>query len=444
VNKVSIIIPARNEIYLEKTIKNILENATGDIEIIVVLDGWVPNPPIFVDGTKVKFIHNKESIGQRQAINQAAKQATGNYFMKIDAHCAVDKGFDTKLIVDCEYDWTVIPRMYNLDVKTWQPKFINDTATAIRRRKLHDYMYIGWNEKNELRTLYYPSKENAEWHSRTELIDDTMSCMGCCFFMHMDRFWELGGCDEGHGGWGSQGIEVAMKAQLSGGALKVNKKTWFAHWFRASDGGFPYEISGRAIDRSRKYAADLWLNNKWEKQTRDVKWLIDKFNPPSWNRYFNRVVLNLGSGTTAKVPGITNIDLVPNPGVDKVHDIADLPYDDYSVDKIMATEVLEHFGKIEALSVLKEWYRVLIDGGALEVQVPDGERILERWQNLKWDRLVDSLVGRQLSPYDYHKMIFSKKTFEAYLKDAGFQINKIKRFSIRDIPRMKAICTKTV
>jgi hypothetical protein len=100
--------------------------------------------------------------------------------------------------------------------------------------------------------------------------------------MHKDRFWELGGCDENHeGGWGQQGVEVSCKAWLSGGALKVNKKTWFAHWFRGNQ-GFPYSISGNQIERVRKYSRDLWLNNKWKKQIRPFQWLIDKFDPPGW------------------------------------------------------------------------------------------------------------------------------------------------------------------
>ena len=281
--KLSVIIPARNEIYLEKTLLNVLENARGDIEILTVLDGYKPDPEIKIDDNRLKFIYNETSIGQRQAINQAARQASGNYMMKLDAHCAVDEGFDVKLIADCQPDWTVIPRMYNLDITTWTPKHIDNFAMAMSRRKVTDYMYIGWNDKNELRTLYYSHSLYKELHRNETLIDDTMSCMGCCFFMQMDRFWELGGCDEGHGGWGQQGIEVALKAWLSGGSLKVNKKTWFSHWFRASDGGFPYHISGKVVDQAREYSKDLWMNDKWPQQKRKFRWLVKKFNPPSWD-----------------------------------------------------------------------------------------------------------------------------------------------------------------
>ncbi len=267
----SVIITARNEIYLQRTIDDVLSNAEGDIEVVVVEDGYTSEPALRPD-PRVVVIHHDEPHGQRQSINEAVAISRGEYMMKLDAHCAVDKGFDVKLAQDCEYDWTVVPRMYNLDVQTWKPKL----------HKRTDYMYIGMNEKNQLRSLYYSGREWKRWHRREELIDDTMGCMGPGWFMHKKRFLELGGCDEAHGSWGSQGIEVACKAWLSGGSLKVNKKTWFAHWFRGSDGGFPYPLPQRDIDKAREHSEDLWLNNKWDKQVRKFDWLIEKFNPPSW------------------------------------------------------------------------------------------------------------------------------------------------------------------
>lgn len=273
---VSIIIPAREEIYLEKTIRNILDNSEGEIEILIMLDGWMPNPPIHMNDNRVIFIHYPKSIGQRSAINEGVRRAKGEFIMKLDAHCAVDKGFDVKLAADCEPSWTVIPRMYNLDIVTWKPKL----------HKVTDYMYISSPNHPEkpFRASYYTGSDYHNWHKKSELIDDTMCCMGPCFFMHKNRFWEQGGCDENHvGGWGQQGIEVSLKAWLSGGALKVNKKTWFAHWFRGNAGGFPYKLDGRVVDAARAYSRDLWTNNKWVKQTKNLEWLVGKFKPPTWD-----------------------------------------------------------------------------------------------------------------------------------------------------------------
>jgi cephalosporin hydroxylase len=269
----SVIIPAKNEIYLEKTIRDILANSEGEVEIIVELDGYIPEPQIDVNDNRVTFIHHKDSIGQRACVNHGAKIAKGKYILKCDAHVAFDKGFDVKLIAEAtDPSVTWVGRMYNLDVELWKPKL----------HKLTDYMYISSpTAEKPFRAEYYTGDEYRRVHSNPRLIDDTMACMGPCWFMHKDRFIEQGGCDEGHGGWGAMSVEVSLKAWLSGGSLKVNKKTWFAHYFRGGI-GFPYQISGNQVDKARKYSQDLWLNDKWDKATRKLQWVVNKFEPPTW------------------------------------------------------------------------------------------------------------------------------------------------------------------
>jgi len=270
----SVLIPARNEPYLEKTIRSVLQNAMGDVEVLVALDGYLPDPQIHLEDERVVFYHNPESIGQRQSVNMLAKHAKGKYLMKLDAHCAVDERFDIKLITDYAEGEVHLPRMYNLDRHTFTPKL----------HKRTDYMYIGFNEKGQLRSQYYTGAEWKKWHKGRDhiLLDETMGMMGPCRFMSADTFWKLGGCDEEYGSWGSEGIEWACKAWLSGGRVMVNKKTWFAHWFRGSDGGFPYPMSQAQVDRARQYAENLWLKDKWPGQKREFKWLVEKFNPPGW------------------------------------------------------------------------------------------------------------------------------------------------------------------
>jgi len=194
--------------------------------------------------------------------------------MKLDAHCAVSKGFDVILARDCEESWTMVPTMYCLDVETWKPKL----------NKATNYMYISSpNADPPFRAQYYEgrAKDNKQRQPKNDkMIDETLCCMGPCWFMHKKRFFEQGGCDEGHeGGWGAQSIEVSLKAWLSGGALMVHKGCWFAHWFRKE---FPWPASGRTQEKAREYSRDLWLNDKWPLATRKLQWVIDKFNPPGW------------------------------------------------------------------------------------------------------------------------------------------------------------------
>src|SRR3972149_6193801 len=93
----SILIPARNEMFLYRTIEDILANIEADTEVIAVLDGKLADPPI-PQNARVNVIYLPESIGQRAATNMACKLAKSKYVMKIDAHCAFDKGFDRKMI----------------------------------------------------------------------------------------------------------------------------------------------------------------------------------------------------------------------------------------------------------------------------------------------------------------------------------------------------------
>ncbi len=118
----TIIIPARCEEFLSRTIQDVLENMEGDTEIIAILDGYLPDPPLpFSD--KITIIYNPVSVGQRAGTNQAAKIAKGKYVMKIDAHCAFDKGFDRKMLGAFEEigddNITMIPLMKNLHIFDW-------------------------------------------------------------------------------------------------------------------------------------------------------------------------------------------------------------------------------------------------------------------------------------------------------------------------------------
>lgn len=294
---ITVIIPAREEKYLKRTIENVLENAEGVIEIIAICDGWWPEEDLKeypFTHEYVRLIHNTEARGQRPGINDAARIALGDYIMKLDAHCAVGPGFNKILEEQTEYDWTVIPEMYNLDPETWKPKLFDNYEEAVHMGKVNPYMYMAIVD-GHLRAQYFSGKKlrNKFIENREIKIDETLCCMGPSFFMHKDRFWELGGCDEEHGHWGQQGVEVSCKAWLSGGKLMVNKNTWFAHWFRGSHvhdngkRGFPYQMRQSQVNQARAYSDDLWLNDKWEGRKKDLTfaWLIKKFDPPKWEGY---------------------------------------------------------------------------------------------------------------------------------------------------------------
>ena len=299
----SVLIPARNEMFLKNTIDDLLKNMRGDTEIIAILDGAWADPPI-EDNERVTLVYHATAIGQRAATNEAARLARGKYIMKVDAHCAFDEGFDVKLCAAGEelgHDVTQVPRMYNLHVFDWVcqecgqriyqgPMPVKCIKCDRTTEQVMDVVWQPrWNRCSDFarfdKTMHF--QYWGDFKKRPEAqgdICDLMCHVGACWFMEKDRFWELGGTDEEHGSWGQMGVEISCKSWLSGGRQVVNKRTWYSHLFRTQPGfGFPYPQSGRQVEHARQYSRDLWMNNKWDKAVHPFQWLLDKFAPvPDW------------------------------------------------------------------------------------------------------------------------------------------------------------------
>jgi hypothetical protein len=288
---------------LQRTIEDILSNAEADTEVIAILDSSWPDPPV-KDHPKVTVIHHATPVGPRGGVNEGARLSQAKFIMKLDGHCAVDKGFDVKLMADCEKDWTVIPRMYRLHVFDWEcPScgeryYQADPVPVCKCGGTEFKVTEVWNPRfnkrhtdfamfnKDLQFKYWRRYEKHHKEAAKPEIADTMSSIGACFFMHRERFFELGGLDEAHGFWGQFGTEVSCKSWLSGGRQVVNKKTWFAHFFRVGKLRFPYSLSGEAQERARQYSRWFWFGNRWDKAKLPLKWLVDKFQPvPTWENY---------------------------------------------------------------------------------------------------------------------------------------------------------------
>ena len=56
----SVIIPSRNEKFLDNTIRDVLAKASGEVEVIPILDGY-DTPRI--EDPRVKYIHFEERKG---------------------------------------------------------------------------------------------------------------------------------------------------------------------------------------------------------------------------------------------------------------------------------------------------------------------------------------------------------------------------------------------
>ena len=79
--------------------------------------------------------------------------------------------------------------------------------------------------------------------------------------------------------------------------------------------------------------------------------------------------VNLGSGLRP-LPDWINVDALELPGVDIVWNLNTFPwpFKDGSIDRMQMDNVLEHLDDV--VKVMEEIYRILVDGGTIEIKVP--------------------------------------------------------------------------
>lgn len=270
----SLVIPARNETYLNQTIQDALLKASGDIEVIAVLDGYWPDP--LLTDPRVRYIHRGAARGMRAAINAGVALSQGDFILKADGHCMFADGYDEVLAADCDTDWVVVPTRKRLDAENWC--VIEDGRPDI------DYMYLAYptSPEESLHGKLWEEK-NRDPALKDVLIDDLMSAQGSAWFMRRSYFDFLELMDEAsYGTFSSEFQEIALKAQLSGGQVKVNKKTSYAHLHKSSR-GYPLDSADRDIGRAH---TRKWLDAPgvaWPKAYLHLSWLVEKFAPvPSW------------------------------------------------------------------------------------------------------------------------------------------------------------------
>lgn len=136
--------------------------------------------------------------------------------------------------------------------------------------------------------------------------------------------------------------------------------------------------------------------------------------------------------------GYVNIDF-DHPTADLKADVSALPFEDDTVDEILAHHILEHFraGTYEphlsnplnpktAQEAVTEWRRVLKTGGRLEIKVPDFEKIVWLIYNFpQWAR-ADGANSPFPNYTDWicsngqHQCLFDKHAMRKLLTVCGF------------------------
>ena len=122
------------------------------------------------------------------------------------------------------------------------------------------------------------------------------------------------------------------------------------------------------------------------------------------------VRLNLGCGSVY-LDDYINIDQTGE--CDLIHDLnKKLPFEDASVSHIYASHVLEHFPYSHTQGLLKDWMRVLKDGGTLHIRVPDlvecCKRFVKNKDGKQWTWWLKTIYGGQWHEGEFHKTGFDK------------------------------------
>lgn len=279
---ISVIIPSRNERYLNQTIKSLLDNAEGEIEVIASIDELWPEK--IIEDKRVTYIHPGAPRGMKAGINAAASVAKGKYLMKTDGHCMFAPGFDKVLSQNCDDNWVVIPRRKRLDAENW--KIMDVGKPDI------DYHYLCFPAKDKehdmgMHGVMWPQRAIERTDPKYD-IDDNMSFQGSSWFMtkrHFDNF--LHGLDEvKYGSFAQEPQEIGLKTWLGGGRVVVNKKTWYAHLHKGPKYGKMYRLTmadEKSIINGHNLSARHWMRNEEPGMIHKIDWLVEKFWPvPTW------------------------------------------------------------------------------------------------------------------------------------------------------------------
>ena len=156
--------------------------------------------------------------------------------------------------------------------------------------------------------------------------------------------------------------------------------------------------------------------------------------------------LNLGCGNK-KVDGFIGVDIKD---ADIVADIRDLPFEDESVDEIMAIHVCEHAYQHEIVAMIREWLRVLKPNGMMALELPCFDKVVKyiRENDVLDDRMVRwPLFGQPETHLDgepaVHKFCWTRAEFKKMLEYAGC-VNVTEEVPHYHVPKrdMRFVCRK--
>jgi len=261
---------------LHKTIRSILDNFTGNYEVVPVIDGYKLREPIVCDEHVRPIVHDRNK-GMRESINTGVRESRGEHIMRTDEHCMFCKGFDEGILNCIEDDEIATGSRHVLDPKKWELV----SAHPVNYEKLIvQRLRQGWKFAAQ------------KWRSRDRerkdlMVDETMAMQGSVWVMSRS-WWDrvIGRLDSrGYGTLYQDSVEMVFKTWRAGGRLMLNKHVWYAH-------------KGRKFHRTHNYP-NSWARASFTHSL--LQWL------PDYMQLMGKWGLHNRFGKTARVCDVLGV-----------------------------------------------------------------------------------------------------------------------------------------
>jgi len=233
--KITVIITALDEPYINKTIDGIIESDNGSLEEIIVIDDVSKIP---IQHSEARVIRNKERKGLIWGRNYATELSKSDIIISIDPHCKITSRRWLSVIserLEKNYNCIAVPKTYCLNPETWE-EFNRDKPGF---KTIWNWSLDFWWKMPPTRGPYTPA------------------FAGHCFAF-TKSWWEYcGGFDTGMNIWGGENIEFALRTWLFGGTVEV-VDCFVSHWFKER---FQYEMKMSVLLENKARMAESWFDD---------------------------------------------------------------------------------------------------------------------------------------------------------------------------------------
>ena len=341
----SIVIPAFNQHEMTADcLKAIIEKTSG-YELILVDNGSDPSLRPMVNGVYVvNRVRNEKNLGFPVAVNQGIQAAQGDVIILLNNDCIVSKG------------WTFWLQKHLENFSIVGP--VTNYAAGMQRVTIPVY-----HDREDL------AREAEKWtKDHAGESQEVAWVIGFCMVFKRSLYDELGPFDESLWPCSGEEIDFCHRAREAGHRIGIARDVYVHHHGTVTFKEM--EKSGTLIYKETCNRNNDHLEDKWGKD-----WFIQTVSAQGapGSTIGTGLRLNLGCGYSPQ-EGFINIDNRQEVKPDLVCDVLEgLPYEDNTVDEIMADDFLEHIPIGKTIQVVTEIWRVLKPGGLFKSSTPDAE-----------------------------------------------------------------------